>query len=75
MTGDLSIENQIVKSLPPLALDKTIFPRRTKKSAQKPAKPLNYLEDSAHTVDERFVLVYPSQEKSIDVLNLVPTWE
>ncbi|KAJ9068553.1 hypothetical protein DSO57_1027475, partial [Entomophthora muscae] len=34
-------------------------PRRTKKSPQKPAKPLNSLEDLAHTVDERFVVAYP----------------
>ncbi|KAJ9074722.1 hypothetical protein DSO57_1003777 [Entomophthora muscae] len=39
----------------------TIFPCCTKKSAQKPTKPLNYLEDLAHTVDEIFVLAYPSQ--------------
>ncbi|KAJ9069911.1 hypothetical protein DSO57_1013849 [Entomophthora muscae] len=49
-----------VKSLLPLALDRTIFLRRTKKSGQKLAKPLNSLEDLAHTIDERFVLAYPS---------------
>ncbi|KAJ9052876.1 hypothetical protein DSO57_1029710 [Entomophthora muscae] len=42
------------------ALDRTIFPHHTKKSAQKPAKPLNSLEDLAHTIDERFVLAYLS---------------
>ncbi|KAJ9052769.1 hypothetical protein DSO57_1030918 [Entomophthora muscae] len=64
-----------VKSLPPLALDRTIFPHRTKKSAQKPAKPLNSLEDSAHTIDERFVLAYPSQVVNNGSLDSVPTWE
>ncbi|KAJ9073780.1 hypothetical protein DSO57_1012771 [Entomophthora muscae] len=63
------------QSLPPLALDRTIFPRHTKTSAQKPAKPLNSLEDLAHTIDERFVLAYPSQVVNTNVLNSVPTWE
>ncbi|KAJ9057466.1 hypothetical protein DSO57_1022414 [Entomophthora muscae] len=45
--------------LPPLALNRTVFPRHTKKSPQKPAKPLISLEDLAHTVDERFVVAYP----------------
>ncbi|KAJ9062651.1 hypothetical protein DSO57_1008417 [Entomophthora muscae] len=64
-----------VKSLPPLALDRTIFPCRSKKSAQKLAKPLNSLEDLAHTIDERFVLAYPFQVVNTNVMNLVPTWE
>ncbi|KAJ9071305.1 hypothetical protein DSO57_1038232 [Entomophthora muscae] len=55
------LDTLVVNSLPPLALDRTIFPRRTKKSAQKPVKPLNSLEDLAHTIDERFVMTYPSQ--------------
>ncbi|KAJ9055057.1 hypothetical protein DSO57_1008095 [Entomophthora muscae] len=46
-----------------------------KKSSQKPAKPLNPLEDLAHTVDEIFVLAYPSQVVHTDALNYVPTWE
>ncbi|KAJ9081368.1 hypothetical protein DSO57_1015447 [Entomophthora muscae] len=57
--------NNVVKSLLPLALDWTIFPQCTKKSSQKPAKPLNSLEDLAHTIDEHFFLVYPSQEGRI----------
>ncbi|KAJ9060405.1 hypothetical protein DSO57_1031234 [Entomophthora muscae] len=63
------------KSLPPLALDRTIFPQCTKKSAPKPAKPLNSLEDLAHTLDEIFVLAYPSQAANVDVGNSFPTWE
>ncbi|KAJ9060669.1 hypothetical protein DSO57_1028443 [Entomophthora muscae] len=62
-----------VKSLPPLALDRTIFPRHTKKLAQKPAKPLNSLEDLAYTIDERFVLAYPSQAVIDGALDSVPT--
>ncbi|KAJ9048204.1 hypothetical protein DSO57_1037371 [Entomophthora muscae] len=62
-------------SLHPLALDRTIFPRCSKKSSQKPAKPLNSLEDLAHTIDERFVLAYPSQVVNTNVMNLVLTWE
>ncbi|KAJ9083933.1 hypothetical protein DSO57_1029493 [Entomophthora muscae] len=49
-----------VNSLPPLALDRTVFPCCTKKTAQSPAKPLNSLNDLAHTVDEKFVLAYPA---------------
>ncbi|KAJ9057723.1 hypothetical protein DSO57_1019940 [Entomophthora muscae] len=60
-----------VNSLPSLALDRKIFPRHTKKDPQSPAKPLNSLEDLAHTVDKRFVLAYP-----VDVLPLAaPSWE
>ncbi|KAJ9070109.1 hypothetical protein DSO57_1011724 [Entomophthora muscae] len=62
-----------VKSLPPLALDRTIFLCCTKKSAQKLTKPLNSLEDLAHTVDEKFVLAYPSQVVNSDALNSFPT--
>ncbi|KAJ9076133.1 hypothetical protein DSO57_1029181 [Entomophthora muscae] len=64
-----------VKSLSPLALDRTIFPCRTKKSDQKPAKPLNSLEDLAHTINERFVLAYPSQVVNNGALDSAPTWE
>ncbi|KAJ9085124.1 hypothetical protein DSO57_1016955 [Entomophthora muscae] len=64
-----------VKSLPPLALDRTIFPHRTEKSAQKLAKPLNSLKDLAYTIDERFVLAYPSQVVNNGALDSVPTWE
>ncbi|KAJ9079743.1 hypothetical protein DSO57_1032276 [Entomophthora muscae] len=59
-----------VNSLPPLALDRTVFPRRTKKTAPSPAKPLNSLNDLAHTVDERFVLVYPAGPPAL----VAPTW-
>ncbi|KAJ9082118.1 hypothetical protein DSO57_1007450 [Entomophthora muscae] len=48
----------IVNSLPPLALDHTIFPHCTKKSPKTTAKLLNSLGDLAHTVDERFFLAY-----------------
>ncbi|KAJ9083696.1 hypothetical protein DSO57_1032179 [Entomophthora muscae] len=65
----------IVKSLLPLALDRTTFSRCTKKSAQKPAKPLDSLEDLAHIVDEQFLLACPSQVENVDVWNYVPTWE
>ncbi|KAJ9058654.1 hypothetical protein DSO57_1010223 [Entomophthora muscae] len=63
------------KVIPPLALDRTIFPRRSKKSVQKPAKPINSLEDLAHTINERFVLTYPSQVINTNVMNSAPTWE
>ncbi|KAJ9075361.1 hypothetical protein DSO57_1036940 [Entomophthora muscae] len=59
-----NIYNKSVNSLSPLALDRTVFPRCTKKSPQKPAKPLNSLEDLAHTVDERFVVTYPVEYPS-----------
>ena len=42
-----------------LALDRAKFPRRTRKSKKLPAKPLQKIEDLAHTVDERFVLTFP----------------
>ncbi|KAJ9074228.1 hypothetical protein DSO57_1008752 [Entomophthora muscae] len=65
------VELSSVNSLPPLALDHTIFPRHTKKGPKMLAKPLHFLEDLAHTVDERFVLAYPA-----DPLPLVaPSWE
>ncbi|KAJ9072814.1 hypothetical protein DSO57_1023221 [Entomophthora muscae] len=60
-----------VNSLPPLALDCSIFPRRTKKGSKTPAKPLNSLNDLAHTVDERFVLAYPAEPLPL----VVPSWE
>ncbi|KAJ9069257.1 hypothetical protein DSO57_1020344 [Entomophthora muscae] len=60
-----------VNSLPPLALDHSIFPRCTKKGPKTPAKPLHLLNDLAHAVDERFVLAYP-----VESLPLVaPSWE
>ncbi|KAJ9058853.1 hypothetical protein DSO57_1008070 [Entomophthora muscae] len=60
-----------VNSLPPLALDRSIFPCCTKKGPKTPAKPLHLLNDLAHTVDERFVLAY-----SVESLPLVaPSWE
>ncbi|KAJ9089100.1 hypothetical protein DSO57_1016369 [Entomophthora muscae] len=59
-----------VNSLPPLALNCTIFPCRTKKSPKIPAKPLNSLGDLEHTVDERFLLAYPT-----DLLALAAPWE
>ncbi|KAJ9060038.1 hypothetical protein DSO57_1035147 [Entomophthora muscae] len=64
-----------LKSLPLLALDRAMFPRCTKKSAQKPAKPLNSLEDLAHKIDKRFVLTYTSQVVNNGSLDSVPTWE
>ncbi|KAJ9054706.1 hypothetical protein DSO57_1011247 [Entomophthora muscae] len=51
------------------------LPAPHKKSSQKPAKPLNSLEDLAHTIDERFVLAYPSQVLNNGALDSVPTWE
>ncbi|KAJ9089166.1 hypothetical protein DSO57_1015675 [Entomophthora muscae] len=62
-------------SLQLVALDRTIFPRCSKKSVQKTAKPLNYLEDLAHTIDEIFVLTYPSQVINTNVMSSFPTWE
>ncbi|KAJ9056465.1 hypothetical protein DSO57_1032843 [Entomophthora muscae] len=56
-------------------LDRTIFLRCTKKSAQKPAKPLNSLEDLAHAINEIFVLAYTSQVVNNGALDSVPTWE
>ncbi|KAJ9070569.1 hypothetical protein DSO57_1006619 [Entomophthora muscae] len=60
-----------VNSLPHLALDCSIFPRRTKKGSKTPAKPLNSLNDLAHMVDERFVLAYPAEPLPL----VVPSWE
>ncbi|KAJ9066466.1 hypothetical protein DSO57_1009215, partial [Entomophthora muscae] len=60
-----------VNSLPPLALDHTIFPRHTKKSPKMSAKPLHSLEDLAYTVDERFVLAYPADSLPL----AAPSWE
>ncbi|KAJ9075875.1 hypothetical protein DSO57_1031537 [Entomophthora muscae] len=60
-----------VNSLSPLALNRAIFPHCTKKGSKTPAKPLHSLNDLAHMVDERFVLVYP-----VGPLPLVaPSWE
>ncbi|KAJ9073797.1 hypothetical protein DSO57_1012548 [Entomophthora muscae] len=61
----------IVNSLPPLALDCSIFPLHTKKGSKTPAKPLNSLNDLAHTVDERFVLAYPAEPLPL----VAPSWE
>ncbi|KAJ9079964.1 hypothetical protein DSO57_1030100 [Entomophthora muscae] len=60
-----------VNSLPPLALDCSIFPRCTKKGSKMPAKPLNFLNNLAHTVDERFVLAYPAEPLPL----VAPSWE
>ncbi|KAJ9075187.1 hypothetical protein DSO57_1038469, partial [Entomophthora muscae] len=43
---------------PPLALDQDVFPRLSKKVACVQAKPLQNLEDLAHTVDKCFVLAF-----------------
>ena len=56
-----------VNSLPPLALDQTIFPPPHQKGPKTTAKPLNSLEDLAHTVDERFVLAYPADPPALVV--------
>ncbi|KAJ9067284.1 hypothetical protein DSO57_1000867 [Entomophthora muscae] len=55
------ILSHLKKLLPPLALDRVIFPQRTKKFFQNPAKPLNSLGDLAHTTYDKSVLAYPSQ--------------
>ncbi|KAJ9066814.1 hypothetical protein DSO57_1005777 [Entomophthora muscae] len=60
-----------VNSLPPLALDQTVFPHCTKKGAKITAKPLNSLGDLAHTVDERFILAYPEDPPVL----AAPAWE
>ncbi|KAJ9076534.1 hypothetical protein DSO57_1025231 [Entomophthora muscae] len=59
---------------PPLALDQDIFPRSSKKVARVQAKPLQNLDDLAHTVDERFVLAFPA-EVLISPLESPPTVE
>ncbi|KAJ9072795.1 hypothetical protein DSO57_1023512 [Entomophthora muscae] len=46
---------------PPLALDWDVFPRPSKKVARVQAKPLQNLEDLAHTVDKHFVLAFPAK--------------
>ncbi|KAJ9050239.1 hypothetical protein DSO57_1016383 [Entomophthora muscae] len=46
---------------PPLALDQDVFPRPSKKVARVQAKPLQNLEDLAHTVDKCFVLAFPAE--------------
>ncbi|KAJ9065937.1 hypothetical protein DSO57_1014557 [Entomophthora muscae] len=67
----VNVKAYTVNSLPPLALDFKIFACCTTKGPKTPAKPLNYLEDLAHTVDKRFVLAY-----SVDFLPLAtPSWE
>ncbi|KAJ9071149.1 hypothetical protein DSO57_1000154 [Entomophthora muscae] len=69
--GAVFLDVSCVNSLPPLALDRSIFPRRTKKGPKTPSKPLHLLNDLDHTVDERFVLAYP-----VESLPLVaPSWE
>ncbi|KAJ9059980.1 hypothetical protein DSO57_1035801 [Entomophthora muscae] len=62
-----------VNPLPPLALDKNVFPHCTRKSAHSPAKPLNLLKDLAHTVDERFLLAYPVNSPASTVPSLEET--
>ncbi|KAJ9055857.1 hypothetical protein DSO57_1001379 [Entomophthora muscae] len=59
---------------PPLALDQDVFPRPSKKVARVQAKPLQNLEDLAHTVDERFVLDFLA-EVPISPLESPPTAE
>ncbi|KAJ9090023.1 hypothetical protein DSO57_1006725 [Entomophthora muscae] len=61
----------LVNSLPPLALDQTVFPHHTKKGPKITAKPLNSLGDLAHTVGERFALAYPADLPAL----VVPAWE
>ncbi|KAJ9077697.1 hypothetical protein DSO57_1014159 [Entomophthora muscae] len=65
------LKNMAVNSLPPLALDHTIFPCHTKKGSKTPAKPLHSLNDLAHTVDERFVLAYPAEPLPL----VAPSWK
>ncbi|KAJ9052058.1 hypothetical protein DSO57_1038027 [Entomophthora muscae] len=60
-----------VNPLPPLALDQTVFPCRTKKSPKIMAELLNSLGDLAHTVDEIFFLAYPADPLAL----VVPAWE
>ncbi|KAJ9078206.1 hypothetical protein DSO57_1009125 [Entomophthora muscae] len=57
----ISVTSVAVNSLPSLALDHIIFPQRTKKSNQSPAKPLNSMAELDNTFDKKFVLSYPSQ--------------
>ncbi|KAJ9083114.1 hypothetical protein DSO57_1037936 [Entomophthora muscae] len=59
---------------PPLALDWDVFPRPSKKVARVQTKPLQNLEDLAHTVDKRFVLAFPA-EVPISPLESPPTAE
>ncbi|KAJ9053692.1 hypothetical protein DSO57_1021756 [Entomophthora muscae] len=49
---------------PPLALDRDIFPRPSKKAGRVQAKPLQNLEDLAHTEDKRFVLAFTAKPPS-----------
>ena len=44
---------------PPLALDRTLYPRPSKRFPGPQPKPLLNLPDLAHTIDERFVTAYP----------------
>ncbi|KAJ9075421.1 hypothetical protein DSO57_1036270 [Entomophthora muscae] len=59
------------KLLSPLALDRTTFPCRKKKTSQNPAKQLNAFEDLAHTVEKRSVLAYPVDSPVFTA----PPWE
>ncbi|KAJ9072163.1 hypothetical protein DSO57_1030116 [Entomophthora muscae] len=59
---------------PSLALDRDVFPRPSKKVARVQAKPLQNLEDLAHTVDERFVLAFLAKDP-IFPLESPPTTE
>ena len=52
-------EDNVKFQVEPYALDRAQFPHRKKKGKRQPAKPLESLEDLAHTVDERYVLAYP----------------
>ncbi|KAJ9076928.1 hypothetical protein DSO57_1021651 [Entomophthora muscae] len=59
---------------PHLALDWDVFPRSSKKVACVQAKPLQNLEDLAHTVDKHFVLAFPTEDP-ISPLESPPTEE
>ncbi|KAJ9059178.1 hypothetical protein DSO57_1005101 [Entomophthora muscae] len=52
-----------------------MFPHLTKKISQIPAKLLNFLNDLAQTIVERFVLAYPSWVVFTDSQISVPAWE
>ncbi|KAJ9075279.1 hypothetical protein DSO57_1037631 [Entomophthora muscae] len=54
------------------ALNQDVFPRPSKKAGHVQAKPLQNLEDLAHTVDVRFVLVFTA-ESPIPSLESPPT--
>ncbi|KAJ9084890.1 hypothetical protein DSO57_1019395 [Entomophthora muscae] len=71
---------------PPLALDRDVFSRPSKKMARVQAKPLQNLEDLAHTVDGCFVLAFlakvlisplespPTAEETLIWLDCLLSW-